>query len=374
VSEEQSDVTVRDLVDFLKIALWEDKPGPHFFFEHLLDEEVLRREGVAPVVWNLLNSSDDHFGATDYNVRLLEQLAREQAVYEALRFKTLRDMLDACKDKDLPVLVFKGSALAYQVYEYPGLRPRIDHDVLIEKDHLQELKNVLLEQGFVQLPTLPGGEVRKQIIFWKVDPWGSKQLIDVHWSLSEREMDCFHVSELFRQSQSFPYPGGSFLSFKRPLALWIACVHLRTHHPNEKRLLWYLDICFMLKRMSGREKEEFVQFGKENNTLNLCVEALSETVRFLALPAEFIPESILIGVLKTAGEDPLADRFRWQNAWADFRAKAGMKRKSAFIVQQLFPPLDYMRERFHIQSDWRLPFTYSRRILRGLIFLFKKTG
>src|SRR4051812_12973674 len=62
----------------------------------------------------------------------LRDIALHAAAAEVLRLEDLRVLLVAFARHGIPLLILKGTALAYDVYDEPELRPRADTDLLID--------------------------------------------------------------------------------------------------------------------------------------------------------------------------------------------------------------------------------------------------
>ncbi|PIE88922.1 MAG: hypothetical protein CR997_13760 [Acidobacteria bacterium] len=342
-----------------------------FFTQDRLDESELRSCGAGPFLWDIV--SEHQLSISSPDERLLSGLANAEAVYEKLRLKAISEVLGRCDSAGLKVILFKGSALAYSIYDRPYHRPRIDHDLLIQKSDFPRLSELLLELGYNRVATLTGSAVRNQAIFWKLDPWGSKQILDVHWELSERSILGFHTADFFEQVERFKSRDFSFWTFPHTTALLIACVHLRAHHPNEKRLLWYLDMVMLIRRMDQEALLLFINLSRDKGVDHYCMEALSECVRLFGLPRGF-PAGYEQQLKAYAERGELDNRYQWQNTWQDCRGKSGLGKKILFLWQQVFPPLEYLQMKYGFQSKWQSPWYYLKRISGGFRFLFRKTG
>src|SRR5437762_2004415 len=75
----------------------------------------------------------------------LRDIALRAAAAELLRLADLRALLDGFARHDLRVLIIKGTALAYDLYEAPELRPRADTDLLIERTEVERARAVFAE-------------------------------------------------------------------------------------------------------------------------------------------------------------------------------------------------------------------------------------
>ena len=114
------------------------------------------------------------------------------------------DLVDALKETGVAVIILKGPATALAAYGDPTLRSFADIDLLVHKEHLQRVKDVLLERGYLAAYE-PSAE-----------PWllkGAKPLefsngrlpVDLHWTLFPRYQRLdFDMKQIWADSVTIP--------------------------------------------------------------------------------------------------------------------------------------------------------------------------
>lgn len=129
-----------------------------------------------------------------------ESNTQSQSVKEALRRHELLKVLAIAKDKlQLQPLFFKGTALAYTVYDKPWERERFDHDILLPMDQVEKFAALLLSLGYQEHIQL---SIFNERCFYKMDSFGLQHVWDVHWRISNRSLisDLFTYDELLDRS------------------------------------------------------------------------------------------------------------------------------------------------------------------------------
>ncbi len=104
-------------------------------------DEVLAvaiEHGVAVLLYDQIKLGQN---TTAYPQVLLDRLAeleRSEIAAELFRLAETRMALACLKRAEIPVLVLKGTALAYGLYAKPYLRPRVDTDILLQNAEAAE--------------------------------------------------------------------------------------------------------------------------------------------------------------------------------------------------------------------------------------------
>jgi len=99
------------------------------------------------------------------------------------RKKTV-EIIKEFKDKSIDCLVLKGLYLAFSVYPDAGLRPMVDIDLLVKKEDLDRVTNILNALGYAEQSP------RMQRVYGCDATFSSKDeacSIDIHWDLCQYE-------------------------------------------------------------------------------------------------------------------------------------------------------------------------------------------
>ncbi|MFC1863249.1 nucleotidyltransferase family protein [Thermodesulfobacteriota bacterium] len=137
--------------------------------------------GLAPLFWKGLGKLDKRFrkviphddfsflselglGVSPDLVKFLQKIYLSTLNRNLVLGSVLDELDEALRQKDLNCIVWKGGALAFDVYPYPGLRPMDDIDLVVPPDRLREFKDVLSSMGFEHRKNFPLVWNRKDVV------------------------------------------------------------------------------------------------------------------------------------------------------------------------------------------------------------------
>ena len=323
--------------------------------------EALRRCGV-PV-------EEFPFSARDLKEALATELIRE---HELIR------VLDALATSGIVALLLKGSALAYSVYPSPALRPRADTDLLIRSSDRDVTARTLAELGYEKRNAVSGELVAYQCGYAMRDRFHVDHVLDVHWRLSNTQTfsRAFDYQELEARSVPVPALGDHARALAPADALLHACMH-RVHHfhspycvggvrmPAGDRLIWIHDLHLLIESMSHRELVEFAEMAGSKNMRTICSDGLIEARRCFGTK---IPREILASLAEGGAAEPSARHLRRGRArhfLTELRSLPHWKDRFALLGEHLFPPADYMLEKYAATSRVWLPMLYLQRGIHG---------
>jgi hypothetical protein len=297
--------------------------------------------------------------------RLREKTFAEAAA-EELRERDLLE-LAAHWPAGLPGLVMKGSALAYQIYQQPHLRPRSDHDLLIEWNDLPNIRELFLSLGYEEEST--GGQlITSQTLF--VREGEASSVFDVHWRPSNVHAVSRALSFGELIAASTPHP--RFSSLRVPSledSLLIALLHRAAHHHDSERLIWLADIDLLCRTLGDERVASVVERARGRGAGSVCIRGLQLTRQYFGTPLPALP-------------DVDRDRLNWLNArrakrvemfLRDLQALPGWRARRRWLRELAFPTESFMRKEF-ARGHESLARLYLRRGVRGLKRLFRPTS
>lgn len=307
------------------------------------------------------------------NVRLpqLRNAAIHAAAYEPLRASDLAEVLDALAARGVEALIVKGTALAYDVYPAPELRPRSDTDLLIAHDDLAALRAVMKALGFEEHPSSGDEHGLRQAVFTRAPG----MVYDVHWSATNVPVfdAVLRFDELRTRALALPRLGPRARALSHVDALLLACIHRVAHHHDSDRLIWLVDIDLLRERMSPEEHGRFWRLAAEGRVVGVCARSiavadtwlsrtphdgandwLSDEERTQREPSRvFLDREITRGGVMASSIRALPWRSRIERLW-----------------QLAFPPREFMRKSFGSSH----PLMYLYRGVRGVARLFRKAA
>jgi hypothetical protein len=307
-------------------------------------------------------------------------LVRELTIAAALNAwheEILRELLDSLAARGVPVLLLKGTGLAYTVYPKPHLRPRVDIDVLIRREMLDRAEEVLASRGWLRQPERDSELAEPQRHYAKQGAAPLLHHLDLHWKIANPRLfaDTLTFDDLESRAIGVTPFGGSARTPGYVDGLLVACLHRVAHHADAVDLLWLWDIHLLMRRLSADDRDDFVALAGRTGMRAIAG-------RGLQLASDLFGTA---GAADTATRLENARAGSKQEASASFLGGARMitvlrtdlttlpwRDRVRLIADHLFPSRVYMRARY---PDWPpalLPLAYVDRIARGAPKWFKR--
>ncbi len=107
-----------------------------------------RDEGISPLVFSRLSELAEHYDIPEYVRKDLEKDYYLSATKNALIFEELKKVLGLFNQRKIQVIVMKGAALAETAYGNLALRPMSDVDLLVKKENLHQIDELLKKLGY----------------------------------------------------------------------------------------------------------------------------------------------------------------------------------------------------------------------------------
>lgn len=334
--------------------------GDDAIWPSLGGEEIasLLAHGIAPLIY------------ARARVPELRDEAIRAAALEPLRLADLQDVLRALAASGAKPVLMKGTALAYDLYEPPELRPRVDTDLLIDRGSFAAAQDAFRSLGFDEQITSGDEHAIRQRMFTRRDRHGLLHTYDVHWAIANSPL----VADVLRFHEIAPLPlpriGQHACALPRVEALLLACVHRVAHHHDEERLIWLVDIARLRAGLSEEETMRFRQLAAERRVAALCARSFAITDDWLGRgswsvdsPRRGEPSRIFLDRDLTYGAMTLANlrALPWRARWTRLR-------------QLAFPPAAFMRHSFATRRRVVLPWLYVLRVVRGVTRLLRKAS
>ena len=332
------------------------------------DVDTLVEHGVAPLVYAVAGVPE------------LRVAAMRAAAVEPLRQSDLTLVLTALGDRGVPVLVMKGSALAFDLYDAPELRPRSDTDLLIPHHALGALRDTLTAHGFGEQRTSGDEHGLRQTTFLRTDAYGIEHAYDVHWDVTNKPAftALLRFEDVARRSVALPALGPHARGFDRSDALMMACIHRVAHHHDSERLIWLVDIAMLRRRMTAEEHRSFWRAAADGRVVAVCRRSIALAAEWCGGDAGSDGAETWLTREELERDEPssafLDREMTYGNVLlADLRALSWRVRLQR-LRQLAFPPAAFMRESFGTSRNTSLPLLYVYRGVRGIRRLFARVG
>ena len=296
---------------------------------------VASGHGVAPLAFWALNQSCPDAVPPEVLARL--RAAFQECTRRNLLFaRELHGILETFRKAGIQAAVLKGPALAWSVYEAPGLRSTSDLDLLVAERDVSRAADLLLAGGFRRKE--PGADLKffanaGELLFLRGDPLLA---VDLHWSLTPASFSGLDSAAFLTRLVEIDLAGQPAPAFCPEDLVVYLCVHGCAH--GWSSLKWLCDVAHVLdvrdvnwERILSRSKEMGasrkvslgVYLAHDLLGARLPQEVLSRvsdarTLAFAASVAAHIRAGPMPGTLaSTVSELRLADGVsgKWRSLW-----------------------------------------------------------
>lgn len=306
------------------------------------------------------------------HLEAMRHAARRWTLYEALQRRAAAEVLDLAVD--VPLLFFKGAALAYAVYESPADRMRLDWDLLVEPSRVHDAERALLSAGFRKDVKKPG-RIRVRQHSYRRDTGDGECAIDLHTGVFNAPALAGRIAfaDLHANSVALPALHPAARGTGGAEALVLACLHRLAHHAGENRLVWDCDIRLLTGRLAGG-MTEVIRRARAWDAGPLVAHEVS---RVAARAGDVLRDDTARSVDTLAAQPSgLAafireDRSRGDDFLLDWRA-LGWRDRAALARETFLPDAGFVRA--SSPSRLPLPLLYVRRIAAGAAAWLRRPG
>jgi hypothetical protein len=268
-------------------------------------------------------------------------------LFSMVQEEEIRRLCRTLAQLGIRVVLLKGSALAYWLYEQPHQRECGDIDLLVpSRADARRLSHLLSQQGGYR-PTAPWGSMASELMCRKRLPDGSELEIDIHWGLINSPIfaQAFTFDELYASTFALSRLGANARGLMPVHALLHACLH---HAMNRSigvadRHKWFED---MQRLASGLRPEQWAQFlalAVHKRFAGLCRYSLCASPAHMPVK---VPAHVLEALLQNQPEDRI-DASRLQDRWYMFcqalKSVQGWRLRARWLLRTMLPSRDYLR-------------------------------
>ena len=295
----------------------------------------------------------------------------------------VREVLSAFRNAEIQVIVLKGWALIQWLYGGDfGQRFCEDIDILVPLDAVKKAESVLDSLGFEGLREIDPGfssRLSNARAYQKRDQSGMIYrpfTIGFHWGLTHfpyYDKDRVNTAELFERSIPLTVAGVDVAELSHEDQVVYTCAHLALHHRIQENLLNYFEIAALIKRAGAVFNwKKAIERAQHWNYFVQLHQVLEEV------------DSIFSGVIPSAALSEMRQiQVPWREKWIDrmvagskgnqFRsalveliALPGLGNKLRQTWLNLFPPREYMQQRYNT-DETNLAKLYWRRVWFALL-------
>ena len=272
--------------------------------------------------------------------------ARELAVASLLREAECRRVLGVLLSAEIPVLLMKGSALAWWLYPAAYMRHCGDIDLLFpSRAKAQEAAGLMAAHGYVQQysPDNMSYELlcRREVASMHVD-------LDMHWRLVNVPLfaEVFDFATLYAASIPLPRLAVNARGLAPVHAFIHACIHraVNLYLGISDGLKWLYDLHLLGQQLTTSDWSALQQQCREHGLSGICAAGIEAAAQVFGT---VVPGTVLQS-LQEAGAHESLDTGRlhdWKYMQGrNLAALPSLRARARWLWQRLFPPVGYMQE------------------------------
>ena len=237
--------------------------------------------GVAKLLHDLQHEAGNHELPQQVSHRLLE-IARQHTAIEMARMLGIRQVLTSLNAAGIPVLLLKGSALAYWLYENPAQRSRCDLDILVADIGSAKRATAALQKIGYSLSFDAADESAEfEVALEGSLPGGVLNRVDLHWRLLNHAQlaDGLRFADLEASAISISALACDARGLDCANALLHALLHRITNMASgqHNRLIWLYDIHLLALRCRDPEWTGLLNQADRLHCATACLDGLRAT-------------------------------------------------------------------------------------------------
>jgi hypothetical protein len=297
-------------------------------------------------------------------------------VYRNMRiYSLLKLIIKGFNERNIPVILLKGVALAEKVYGNIGLRSMYDIDFLVKKEDMEKVEGLLTELHC--LPDLESEEGKSyhNRYFDKERSIG----IEVHWDIENTPNPfSLNIQEIWERAKKIEMKGTHAFIFSPEDLILYLCLHSAYHHKFCKNLITLKQICDISEVIKCyRERLDWSQVEALAQKYGLSKLVYSTLFIVETLLKTGIPLDRIQGLKVDSFNVEYIDLIIKERIFAHDPFPAGMinslsslsfSEKIASICKAIFLPPEEMAKRYYFSSSSpKVYFYYLLRIYHLLV-------
>lgn len=333
--------------------------------------------GIAP----FLNAgiTGQSAAALHWPASLLHSLRKETAlatVWEASHRDTIAGLIQGFAAAGIPVVITKGTALAYSTYPQPAVRRRGDSDIVILAGMRNAARAVLKACGFTQ-----HADPRPLQEDWHFDsPLGIRHAVDVHWRLNASAAisgwlergSCFgdHIDlpRLAPGAKGMGAVGNAILTSVNRHSHGVMGYYVaQTKRFETDRLIWAVDLFLLTRSFVAADWTELADQAKRTGTAPIVLAGLIFTQGTLGAD---VPQSAIAALQHSGQAEDVAHYFATVSGAGrlrlDLAASPHLRDKARLLLRVLLPGAAFLQERFPDAQGWPHSALHLRRLIEGV--------
>ena len=279
----------------------------------------------------------------------------------------LRAILTRCRDRGPACVPLRGLALAEHLHGTGALRPTGDIDLLVRRQDLSTITDVLTSLGYEGTEHRPGfaGSFSYTLEFVK-DRHGWI-VVEPHWTLAYPPFtEALDMEQVWSRCRTARVAGIDTWLLSDEDLLMHLCFHI-LHQGDKTPLLWWHELDLLIRRVGASLGWDTITATAGQTGQALLVLEVLQTLRDRFHSP--IPHSTLTRLSAGSSRAPLATllvhstTLSGREEFAQFVSLPGFRARLRYALGLLCPAPDYMIRRYGVRGRIRLGIAYVTRLL-----------
>ena len=345
---------------------------------------LVNRHGIAALAWHNLSGTKKDKDIPDECLSKLRSSYLLSLSRNTYLNRCLADILESIRMEEIKIVLLKGLALEKTLYGSEGLRQMTDMDLLVSRDDVLRLREILISKGFRSLP-LKSPLYKNLILFYgKHIPSLVREdcSVDIHFRLFDDKNNSLTGLMIASSTPLGSYNDKVFIP--SPLLHFLYLVkHLAYHEENGgAQLRMFTDLYLML--CSCRDEiinKQLIEYADTADLQFQLAAKLYQMNRFMGIdfPAwviDFINKFDHSGVrdkflrlLKNPKDELIENQSLSYKK--QIREIPGFYYKALYITGFIFPSLSFMKNRYGTKTRMRAILYYPVRWVGVVKLMFR---
>lgn len=333
--------------------------------------------GVGALIYNALERRQARGSVADWLRAELKPAVQQAAARELARGAAIRALLSRFAAASIPVLLLKGTALAYTIFPQPYLRTRGDLDLLIPAHRQADAEEVLIAAGYQPEHQLQAAG-SFQLTYSPPPSLPGADAIDLHWQLNDLRIftPLLGFDLLYADSIAVPSLGDDARALCPVHAMLHVCMHRAANFTTvvraagetliePDRLIWLYDAHLLAEAFTRDDWLGLAAFAEDKAIRRVCWDTLRTTANAFhtSIPADIAKRLDVSNI-----HEPSAAYLRrglFNKLLTDIKAQPTLRDRLQLATTYALPAPDFIRQKYaHKQAP--LPALYLLHIARGV--------
>ncbi|MEM7132580.1 MAG: nucleotidyltransferase family protein [Chloroflexota bacterium] len=343
--------------------------------------DLADRQRLTPLLYDRLKEKLNVSVIPSVHLDRLKAAHRKNSMRNMHLFQRLHQILKVFATHEIPVIVLKGAFLAHAIYPSRSQRYMLDIDILVQKAHLAQAAELLIEMGYQPKGPLALDSVVELLKHLPVFRMPNDPVpVELHWTIaSPRQFHDVSTDNFWDDLEVVPFGKGAMAGFCPEELLLHLCIHASYQHLFFQGIRAFYDVDVTVRHFEARLNWRLIeQRAMERKWSKGVYLVLSLTKCYFDTP---IPDAVLEALRPATIPQPLiatvehqmalkqGDSSRFSLNVVQLAGNQDLIGKAKLTMQRFFPARREMALRYPAEANsWRIYLYYP---IRGVTLLLR---